>query len=140
VKRTICKTCQTVLIPGVSATVRIKSSSSHWHATCYTCTSCHTSRTFPSPPTLQPSSALPPSLSSVTQPKKAADTAVMENDTDSRMAATMEEDLSAVTSSKRRQRPKKKQPTPRLPPLFQRDVGHVIFVGNNKTGHVMKTS
>ncbi|KAG8881494.1 hypothetical protein FRB97_009548 [Tulasnella sp. 331] len=117
VKRTICKKCQTVLIPGVSATAR---------------------KVFPSPPTLQPSTVLPPAASTSTESRTLADPVPLENASEPGEAAPIEEDSQGnppAGSSKRHQMPKK-QRVPRLPPLFQRDVGHVIFVGNEKTGHV----
>ncbi|KAG8864617.1 hypothetical protein FRB96_005121 [Tulasnella sp. 330] len=138
VKRTICKKCQTVLIPGVSATVRVKRSASHGHATCYTCMSCQARKVFPSPPTLQPSTVLPPAASTSTESRTLADPVPLENASEPGEAAPIEEDSQGnppAGSSKRHQMPKK-QRVPRLPPLFQRDVGHVIFVGNEKTGHV----
>ncbi|KAJ8095031.1 hypothetical protein PM082_010249 [Marasmius tenuissimus] len=53
VKRTICKGCNVVLVPGSTASVRTKSSASHGHTMTYTCLECHTSRRFPAPPVPQ---------------------------------------------------------------------------------------
>lgn len=39
-----------------------------------------------------------------------------------------------VTSSKAHPSQRKKVIKPRVPPLFERDVGHVIFRGNEKLG------
>ncbi|TNY20672.1 RNAse P Rpr2/Rpp21/SNM1 subunit domain-containing protein [Rhodotorula diobovata] len=58
VKRTVCKGCGTVLVPGVSASVRIKPSGPHAHLIVHRCLSCHAERRFPAPPHLPPS-ALP---------------------------------------------------------------------------------
>ncbi|KAG9005250.1 hypothetical protein FRB94_001668 [Tulasnella sp. JGI-2019a] len=140
VKRTICKTCQMVLIPGISATVRVKSSPSHGHAARYTCTACHTSRSFPCPPIQQPSTVNPSGAPLTTDAVIPAEPLPAEDEPESNSATAMEEDPKVNnkgSSNKRGNRPKKLR-TPRLPPLFQRDAGHVIFVGNDKTGHAMR--
>ncbi|KAJ7187924.1 RNAse P, Rpr2/Rpp21 subunit, partial [Mycena filopes] len=40
VKRTLCNGCNIVLVPGSTATVRVKSSKTHGHVMHYRCTSC----------------------------------------------------------------------------------------------------
>ncbi|KAJ7594545.1 RNAse P Rpr2/Rpp21/SNM1 subunit domain-containing protein [Mycena floridula] len=68
IKRTLCKGCNVVLMPGSTCTVRVKSkilslsttrdknssteSSSHGHIMSYTCTSCGTGYCIPAPATL----------------------------------------------------------------------------------------
>jgi len=99
VKRTLCKGCDTVLIPGLSATVRVNASSNHRHLVTTSCLRCKLSRRIPAPPVLKPDSA----------PHQDA---VMEVD-----------ECSAPRKSKRR-----RGPPPRPPPLFERE-GHVIFRG-----------
>ncbi|KNZ80250.1 Ribonuclease P protein subunit rpr2 [Termitomyces sp. J132] len=84
VKRTLCKGCNLTLIPGATATVRVKKSPSHGHIMVYTCTGCNTSRRIPAPPTL------------------------------------------------REDRQKRKTIPARIPPLFARDAGHVVFCGNER--------
>ena len=37
-----------------------------------------------------------------------------------------------TAETQRTRRKKKKAPVPRLPPLFARDAGHVVFVGNER--------
>ncbi|KAK1224003.1 hypothetical protein PQX77_013098 [Marasmius sp. AFHP31] len=91
VKRTICKGCNVVLVPGSTASVRTKSSASHGHMITYTCLECHTSRRFPAPP--------------VSQSKSSDDT---------------KPPLGPCLS---------KSVDPRIPPLFARDAGHVVFCG-----------
>ncbi|KAH9061229.1 Rpr2-domain-containing protein [Lactarius vividus] len=112
VKRTLCKGCDTVLIPGLSATVRVNGellswtfscSNNHRHLVTTTCLRCKSSRRIPAPPVLRPESAAPP-----------------------RGGAAMEVDKSrglAPRKSKRR-----RGPPPRFPPLFERE-GHVVFRG-----------
>ncbi|KAK0464735.1 RNAse P Rpr2/Rpp21/SNM1 subunit domain-containing protein [Desarmillaria tabescens] len=50
VKRTICKGCDTVLVPGSTVSIRVKKSRSRGHLMVYTCTRCKTSRRIPAPP------------------------------------------------------------------------------------------
>ncbi|KAK0244448.1 Rpr2-domain-containing protein [Armillaria nabsnona] len=50
VKRTICKGCNTILVPGSTVTIRAKKSPSHGHLMVYTCTHCKTTRRIPAPP------------------------------------------------------------------------------------------
>ncbi|KAJ7045851.1 RNAse P Rpr2/Rpp21/SNM1 subunit domain-containing protein [Mycena alexandri] len=52
VKRTLCNGCNIVLVPGSTATVRVKSSKTHGHVMHYRCTSCKSTRRIPAPPTL----------------------------------------------------------------------------------------
>ncbi|KAF5385912.1 hypothetical protein D9615_002629 [Tricholomella constricta] len=52
VKRTLCKGCNLTLIPGATASVRVKKSPAHGHIMVYTCTGCNTPRRIPAPPTL----------------------------------------------------------------------------------------
>jgi len=106
-KRAICKGCQTVLIPGVTAKVRTKVIKGSGRITRYICTQCQTGRNFPSPPMIQPPS------SGVNR---------------SRLSVSVEAAEPAPTNRKTREKQKAK-----LPPLFERDVGHVVFVGNEKT-------
>ena len=119
VKRTLCKGCDTVLIPGLSATVRVNGelsrrsavfgsltpypgSNNHRHLVTTSCLRCKLSRRIPAPPVPKPDSAM-------------HEDAVMEVDKSSRG--------SAPRKSKRR-----RGPPPRSPPLFERE-GHVIFRG-----------
>ncbi|KAF8637430.1 hypothetical protein AX17_002816 [Amanita inopinata Kibby_2008] len=50
IKRTICKSCKTIMVPGLTTSIRVKRSTSHRHRMVYTCTTCQTSRCFPAPP------------------------------------------------------------------------------------------
>lgn len=49
VKRTLCKGCNAVLIPGGTARVRVKGSSTHSHVMTYTCRTCSTKLRIPAP-------------------------------------------------------------------------------------------
>ncbi|KAJ7647007.1 RNAse P Rpr2/Rpp21/SNM1 subunit domain-containing protein [Roridomyces roridus] len=51
VKRTLCAGCNIVLVPGSTASVRVKSSKSHGHIMLYHCNSCNSTRRIPAPPT-----------------------------------------------------------------------------------------
>ena len=123
VKRTLCRGCDTVLIPGLSATVRVNSacsfrettrvmsfsqlyllilkklgSNTHRHVITTNCLRCKSARRIPAPPV------------AATHPE----------DTD------MEIDGSSSIPLKSKRR---RGPPPRPPPLFERE-GHVIFRGN----------
>ncbi|KAF9792598.1 Rpr2-domain-containing protein [Thelephora terrestris] len=60
VKRTICKGCDALLIPGMTAIVRSKPSSSHKKMVRLSCVNCKTMRRIPAPPISQevPESAM----------------------------------------------------------------------------------
>ncbi|KAJ7091119.1 RNAse P Rpr2/Rpp21/SNM1 subunit domain-containing protein [Mycena epipterygia] len=105
VKRTLCNGCNIVLVPGSTASVRVKPSRVHGHIMLYRCNSCNSTRRIPAPPTLSESeSAAGPSTEAVM-------------------------DVDAEDSSTPRKR--KSAPTARLPPLFARNVGHVVICGND---------
>ncbi|KAG8744482.1 hypothetical protein FRC10_010047 [Ceratobasidium sp. 414] len=57
VKRVLCKKCSTVLVPGSTASVRVKTSGPHGKIVSYTCFSCNERRVIPAPPTKRPSSS-----------------------------------------------------------------------------------
>jgi len=54
VKRTICKGCNTTLIPGTTASIRVKKSNTHGNIMVYTCNDCKTSKRIPAPPVPSP--------------------------------------------------------------------------------------
>ncbi|KAH8992756.1 Rpr2-domain-containing protein [Lactarius hatsudake] len=103
VKRTLCKGCDTVLIPGLSATVRVNGSNNHRHLVTTTCLRCKSSRRIPAPPVLKPELAAP-----------------LHED------AVMEVDKSGGSTPRKSKR--RRGPPPRSPPLFERE-GHVVFRG-----------
>ncbi|KAJ8518606.1 hypothetical protein ONZ45_g4362 [Pleurotus djamor] len=108
VKRTICKGCNSLLRPGITASVRVRTLPSHGHALTYTCKACKTSRMIPAPPTLEIGTQ------EKTETNDPKDTEMQDNG-----------DSTSVKHSKR-------LPRPRHPPLFARKVGHVVFKGNQK--------
>jgi len=101
VKRTLCKGCDTVLIPGLSATVRVNGSNNHRHLVTTSCLRCKSSRRIPAPPVLKPDST----------PQE---------------DAAMEVDQSGGSGPRKSKC--RRGPPPRSPPLFERE-GHVIFRG-----------
>ncbi|KAI0268732.1 RNAse P Rpr2/Rpp21/SNM1 subunit domain-containing protein [Gloeopeniophorella convolvens] len=103
VKRTLCKGCDTVLIPGASAIVRVNRSSNHRHLITTTCLRCRLARRIPAPPVPVPE----PSESELG-------------------VGALSSEHQDETSKKARRR---RGPPPRLPPLFERE-GHVVFRGH----------
>ncbi|RDB16638.1 Ribonuclease P protein subunit rpr2 [Hypsizygus marmoreus] len=122
VKRTLCKGCNMTLIPGTTASVRVKQLSSHGHVMVYTCNDCKTSRRIPAPPTLISDVPSHPHSAQGPPPEVGPDLA--------QDAMVIEAPHPGSTHSRRRRR--KKAPVPRLPPLFARDAGHVVFCGNER--------
>ncbi|KAJ9125554.1 hypothetical protein QFC22_000516 [Naganishia vaughanmartiniae] len=57
-KRSFCKGCNAICIPGLNARVRVRSSTVHGNKLITTCSTCSTTRTIPAPPT-QPKTDLP---------------------------------------------------------------------------------
>ncbi|KAF9050259.1 RNAse P Rpr2/Rpp21/SNM1 subunit domain-containing protein [Panaeolus papilionaceus] len=55
IKRSICSHCDTALIVGSSANLRVKKSSAHRHLLVYTCLHCDSRKTIPAPPLPAPS-------------------------------------------------------------------------------------
>ncbi|GAA6004256.1 ribonuclease P Rpr2/Rpp21/SNM1 subunit [Rhodotorula paludigena] len=52
VKRSVCKGCKTVLVAGLTSSVRIKPSGPHAHVVVHCCLSCRAQRRLPAPPHL----------------------------------------------------------------------------------------
>jgi len=128
VKRTLCKGCNIVLMSGSTATIRVKSSPSHGHAVTYTCTSCNTSRRIPAPPTL-----FPEQLDvSITSPSTSQPTQSAQEQEHMSIDPPQIEAQKQNQATKKNLKRKKKPPIPRLPPLFARDVGHIVFRGNER--------
>lgn len=107
VKRTFCQGCDSVLVPAVSAVVRVHTSSTHGHLVTTTCLRCKTSRHIPAPPTQEPDIYEPPDHH------------------------TLAMDPAPAANSSRVQKKKRRGPRARAPPLFQRE-GHVVFRGNER--------
>lgn len=83
--------------------------------------SCRTSRTFPSPPTIQ-----------VAGRQNDMDITAEPVDPNDMTVEDDEEAAAPPANAQQRRGRRKKKIVPRLPPLSERDVGHVIFVGNSK--------
>ncbi|OCH93759.1 Rpr2-domain-containing protein [Obba rivulosa] len=135
VKRTLCRKCDVVLIPGATATVRVKTSSSHGHIMCYTCMSCKTTRRIPAPPILDPSgpseiAASEAPLAVQMRPDYLAPPSEMPMDTTPDAVMGDATPAAQVVRPKSSSRKRKKSPLSRIPPLFERKVGHVVFRGN----------
>ncbi|EJF57641.1 Rpr2-domain-containing protein [Dichomitus squalens LYAD-421 SS1] len=130
-KRTLCKQCDTVLLPGATASVRVKPSGSHGQVVTYTCLSCSTSRRIPAPPVLDldASTAEPfaPSTPVDRAPSSSAPGPLAEALSDIMDVYAPSQEASV----RKRGRPRnhRRRPVPRIPPLFERP-GHVVFRGN----------
>ncbi|KAF8119783.1 Rpr2-domain-containing protein [Boletus edulis] len=116
VKRRICKRCNTPLIPGISATVRIQDSTSHGHLVSYRCHCCQTERRIPAPPVLRMESSMN---------EDTMDVQSAEGSTSTVRATT-------TSSGPGPQRRNRRGPQPRLLPHFSRDIGHIVFRGNER--------
>ncbi|TFK53537.1 Rpr2-domain-containing protein [Heliocybe sulcata] len=129
VKRTLCRSCNLILIPGTTATVRIKSSPSHEHVVTYTCTTCNSARRIPAPPVLVVNSEVKAdkqaesSSTNVGDPQAAGPVENMDVDAQGHK-------LCASKTKRRRTN------ATRLPPFFERPVGHVVFRGNDKVPEI----
>ncbi|EIW82870.1 Rpr2-domain-containing protein [Coniophora puteana RWD-64-598 SS2] len=122
VKRTLCKGCNTVLVPGVTARVRVKGSPVHGNVVSYTCNACKTVRRIPAPPI-----ARPDELKEASQVHAGAPSASLEQ-------AASSDPIDPATASPQRQQPKnrrKPKASPRPLPHFARPE-HIVFCGNEK--------
>ncbi|KAJ3514097.1 hypothetical protein NLJ89_g2576 [Agrocybe chaxingu] len=107
-KRSLCSNCNTTLVPGSSATVRVKKLPSHGHATVYTCLHCKTTKRIPAP---------------LTRVKLA--TPEIEIPTMGSPSARHPSLLSQFRGGKKN--------SARLPPLSTRtDAGHAVFRGGEE--------
>ncbi|KAI8994007.1 RNAse P Rpr2/Rpp21/SNM1 subunit domain-containing protein [Trametes punicea] len=126
-KRTLCKGCDTVLLPGLTATVRVRPLPSHGEAVYHTCLTCRTTRRIPAPPVLVSESPLPDSrpASVGTESVAATSTSAVATEARATMGAAIDlESRNAIHRSGKRT-------VPRFPPLFERK-GHVVFRGNER--------
>ncbi|KAF8894350.1 RNAse P Rpr2/Rpp21/SNM1 subunit domain-containing protein [Gymnopilus junonius] len=113
-KRSLCPGCSTILIPGSTASVRVKKSRCHGHTMVYTCLHCRTTKRIPAPTSNESSTGL-----------QESDGHAIPSGTDVRS------DASPAVSHIRPW--KRKTQTPRPLPLFARlDAGHVVFRGNER--------
>ncbi|KAH9892669.1 Rpr2-domain-containing protein [Cubamyces lactineus] len=137
-KRTLCKGCDAVLIPGATTTVRVHPLPSHGEAVVYTCTNCQTIRRIPAPPVLDVD-ASPPDIAGASTNLVPAAASISTGvhaeagSTDSSTDNANPPHPQCTPTSARRRRGKSllKNTIPRRPPLFERK-GHVVFRGNEK--------
>lgn len=163
IKRTICKTCGTVLLPGTTATIRTQCTHSipnsflfrqvktltesfyplasrcrGGHVVSYKCNTCQTVRKIPAPPLLDreaqpehdsnPSQDIAPQSEAMSEDSQpSAGPSHRPADEDSSAVAQSEPHTQSQTPVQKRIRRTKIQP--RLPPLFERNAGHVVFRG-----------
>ncbi|KAF8187514.1 RNAse P Rpr2/Rpp21/SNM1 subunit domain-containing protein [Pholiota molesta] len=119
-KRSLCSNCNTTLVPGSSATVRVKHSSPHGHIMVYTCMHCKTTKRIPAPPNSTTSITTPSLLSSI-HPAEGQATTSLDTST-----------LSEVSTISRKRRGKDDRSTHPLPLFARRDAGHLVFRGNER--------
>ncbi|CAA7260620.1 unnamed protein product [Cyclocybe aegerita] len=107
-KRSLCSNCNTTLVPGSSASVRVKKLRSHGHAMVYTCLHCKMTKRIPAP------------LIRVEPAAPQIETATIEPSTTRQPGL-----LSEFRGGKRN--------SARLPPLSARiDAGHAVFRGGEE--------
>ncbi|KAI0645803.1 RNAse P Rpr2/Rpp21/SNM1 subunit domain-containing protein [Trametes meyenii] len=133
IKRTLCKGCDAVLLPGSTATVRIKTLPSHGQAVIYTCLTCNISRRIPAPPveTIMVPVSTDHATSTDSLAAASASTSVPGVQTE---VPTTELNIDAAGPSqpgRRRNSRRAHKGIPRAPPLFERK-GHIIFRGNER--------
>lgn len=153
-KRTLCKSCDTVLHPGSTATVRVRrkltarlykvcanlgaiiATFSHRHAVVYTCLSCNTSRRIPAPPVLGLDGTLPgdnvATVDTTPAPLPSTSASALQADA---QTSTMDVDAQSTESliplRKKKHKRQRSKVTSRVPPLFER-AGHIVFRGNER--------
>ncbi|KAM6490675.1 RNAse P Rpr2/Rpp21/SNM1 subunit domain containing protein [Amanita muscaria] len=144
IKRTLCKRCQSVLVPGLTVSVRVRKSTSHRHALELTCTFCGFERRIPAPPRTESSTNLAESdldlCSGVNIEEKVETKDPQEPVVESDYART------EIAGTRKRRRPRKlvkkgtdedtvptmKRSYPPLPLALRRDAGHAVFCGNER--------
>ncbi|KIY53471.1 Rpr2-domain-containing protein [Fistulina hepatica ATCC 64428] len=131
VKRTICKTpgCDTVLIPGLTVQVRVKSSRSNKQDVSWFCNNCRTQRRIPAPVYREEDDgSVGMDVDNVPPPVDEPGSSDVKA-----MAVDANTEVEAPTSRarKRKRRRRSSNIKPRLPPLFARtSAGHVVFRGD----------
>ncbi|ORY57985.1 RNAse P Rpr2/Rpp21/SNM1 subunit domain-domain-containing protein [Leucosporidium creatinivorum] len=122
VKRTMCKGCSAVLVPGVTSTVRVKPSGPHAHLVVHTCLTCGTRRRLPAPPHL-PDEPEPLETKDGAPLRPAEDSMDVEEPT--------AEEESKEPSRKQTKRERKEARQARRPVFFER-AGHLTFAGGEQ--------
>ncbi|KAF8310059.1 RNAse P Rpr2/Rpp21/SNM1 subunit domain-containing protein [Cantharellus anzutake] len=116
VKRSMCKSCNSILIPGSTCSTRIKSSPIHGNRRTTTCLNCHTSRSIPSPP--EPRDGKETASSLIGHSEMLKEPIVTD--------AVSDDELERC----RQKLERRKRPTSKRPILSERDVGHIRLRGN----------
>ncbi|KAJ1304299.1 hypothetical protein OPQ81_005459 [Rhizoctonia solani] len=126
VKRMLCKGCNAVLVPGSSASVRVKTSRPHGKVISYTCFSCRTVRVIPAAPTLQSHQHQAPQDQDITITKE------QRADQDDTHASTSI-DESNTTAPKPDQHKRGRSKARPVPFFARMDAGHVVYRGPERT-------
>ncbi|KDQ55820.1 hypothetical protein JAAARDRAFT_208592 [Jaapia argillacea MUCL 33604] len=147
VKRTLCTGCDAVLLPGSTATVRVKASSCHGNTITYTCLACGNSRRIPAPPIFKVGDevhpASPSTLAPINAPVSANNAPIPQPQPVELRPGSLFEGIvtnqnpmtsnsPSVCQPSKSARKRRKANMARLPPFFEREVGHVVFRGNEK--------
>lgn len=168
VKRTMCKGCNTLLMPGVTAKVRVKrvfyvfhttslcsycsaildfpglllALPSHRHAVSYTCINCSFSRRIPAPPITE--QAYQPSP---IKPQNGAPICAQDMDVDpvDELLSTVSAKLTTGAGENTKQatpqsRKRKRKTTKPLPVPFFAKAEHILFVGNDRVDQSVEDS
>ncbi|KJA28075.1 hypothetical protein HYPSUDRAFT_130038 [Hypholoma sublateritium FD-334 SS-4] len=123
-KRSLCSNCNTTLITGTSASVRVKPSRAHGNIMIYTCLHCKATKRIPAPPNVTTRHPTPPPLVPAELPS------VLQESVPPDIPPVDEQSRNA-DAQHRRQR--KREKVARHLPLFaRRDAGHVVFRGNER--------
>lgn len=92
--------------------------------------SCKTTRRIPAPPVLDEDTSS--EITEQAQPDPSNTAQHPAEDTSTAMEVDTMVPSVAVSSNAAERRKRDKGPRPRLPPLFERKVGHVVFRGNER--------
>ncbi|KAF8625603.1 hypothetical protein AX15_005283 [Amanita polypyramis BW_CC] len=143
IKRTLCKACNSVLIPGVSVRVRIKGSTSHKHAIVLKCVRCEYARKIPAPERngwdgrarwdVQEGAEGTEDSKGV---EEVGGGGVNKDEGKEEVVAQTNEQEGNKAKTKKK-KGKKKQVHPPLPLSARRDAGHVVFRGNERVDVAM---
>ncbi|GAA6032614.1 hypothetical protein JCM8097_004839 [Rhodosporidiobolus ruineniae] len=109
VKRTKCKGCSVVLVPGVTSRVRVKPSGPHAHVIVHTCLSCQTQRRLPAPPQPSPDDTADPAPETPALPDSPPE--------------------EPADRPQKKPRPPPKKDRRARPPVFHEREGHVVIRG-----------
>ncbi|KAM0789230.1 hypothetical protein ACM66B_000073 [Microbotryomycetes sp. NB124-2] len=121
VKRTMCKSCDALLIPGVTASVRNKRNGPHRHVMTLRCTACCSARRIPAPPESLP----PPPLSQALN-----DDDAMDIETGAMDSVAKGSRITINSKRKPSRRDRKERRATRKKPVFFQQSDHVVVAGD----------